>query len=59
MQLQWTDSDTGKRKTKSAETHIRSIAEMKRTELEYELNHGLHQEDGADSAKGYPSESCE
>lgn len=30
--------------TKSAETSNRGIAEMKRTELEDELNHGLHQE---------------
>jgi integrase len=44
LMLQWVDPDTGKRKSKSAETHIPALAEMKRTELEYELNHGLHQE---------------
>lgn len=44
LMLQWIDPDTGKRKSKSAGTTIRGIAEMKRTELEYELNHGLHQE---------------
>jgi hypothetical protein len=42
--LQWHDAFTGKRRSKSAETTIRAVAEMKRTELEYELNHGLHQE---------------
>jgi hypothetical protein len=44
LMLQWIDPHTGARKSKSAETHIPAIAEMKRTELEYELNHGLHQE---------------
>jgi integrase len=44
LMLQWIDPDTGKRKSKSAETSIPAIAEMKRTELEYELNHGLHKE---------------
>jgi integrase len=44
LTLQWIDPDTNKRKSKSAETSIPSIAEMKRTELEYELNHGLYQE---------------
>jgi integrase len=42
--LQWHDPFTNKRRSKSAETTIRAVAEMKRTELEYELNHGLHQE---------------
>lgn len=42
--LQWIDPDTGKRKSKSAETTILDVAETKRTELEYELNHGLHKE---------------
>lgn len=41
LMLQWIDPDTGKRKSKSAETNIPAVAEMKRTELEYELNHGL------------------
>jgi integrase len=44
LMLQWIDPDTGKRKSKSAETSIPAVAEMKRTELEYELNHGLHKE---------------
>jgi integrase len=44
LMLQWIDPDTNQRKSKSAETHIPAIAETKRTELEYELNHGLHQE---------------
>jgi integrase len=44
LMLQWIDPDSGKRKSKSAETHIPAVAEMKRTELEYELNHGLHKE---------------
>jgi integrase len=44
LMLQWIDPHTGARKSKSAETHIPAIAEMKKTELEYELNHGLHQE---------------
>lgn len=42
--LQWIDPDTGKRKSKSAETTHRPFAEAKAKELEYELNHGLHQE---------------
>jgi integrase len=42
--LQWHDPFTGQRKSKSAETTIPAVAEMKRTELEYELNHGLHKE---------------
>jgi integrase len=44
LMLQWIDPHTSQRKSKSAETHIPAVAEMKRTELEYELNHGLHQE---------------
>ena len=44
LMLQWSDPFTGQRKSKSAETNIRAVAEMKRTELEYELNHGLHKE---------------
>jgi hypothetical protein len=42
--LQWHDPFTGTRKSKSAETTIPAVAEMKGTELEYELNHGLHKE---------------
>lgn len=44
LMLQWTDPHTGKRKSKSAETSLPAVAEMKRSELEYELNHGLHKE---------------
>jgi hypothetical protein len=35
---------TGARKSQSTETSVAGVAEMKRTELEYQLNHGLHQE---------------
>jgi integrase len=44
LMLQWHDPDTGKRRSKSAGTSHRGLAEMKRTDLEYQLNHGLHQE---------------
>src|SRR5262249_26019761 len=44
LMLQWHDPLTGERKSKSAETSIVAVAEMKRCELEYELNHNLHQE---------------
>src|SRR5262249_46347423 len=44
LMLQWIDPFTGQRKSKSAETTLPAVAEMKRTELEYELNHGLHKE---------------
>src|SRR6516164_9479577 len=44
LMLQWNDPFTGARKSKSAETNIPAVAEMKRTELEYELNHGLHKQ---------------
>jgi integrase len=40
--LQWLDPDTGKRKSKSAETCNPEGAEKRRADLEYELNHGLH-----------------
>jgi integrase len=42
--LQWLDPATGKRKSKSAETCNPIEAEKKRSDLEYELNHGLHVE---------------
>lgn len=42
--LQWHDPDTGKRKSKSAETNNPVDAETKRSDLEYELNHGKYQE---------------
>jgi integrase len=44
LMLQWIDPDTGKRKSQSAGTNHPGVAEMKKTELEYELNHGLHKE---------------
>jgi integrase len=44
LMLQWIDPDTGKRKSQSAETSDRGVAEMKRTILESDLNRGLHQE---------------
>ncbi|HYT92843.1 MAG TPA: phage integrase SAM-like domain-containing protein [Gemmataceae bacterium] len=42
--LQWLDPETGKRKSKSAETADEGQAEKKRADLEYELNNGLHKE---------------
>jgi integrase len=42
--LQWIDPDTGKRKSKSAETADPGEAERKRADHEYELNHGRYQE---------------
>jgi integrase len=42
--LQWHDPVTGKRRSKSAGTSIKGVAEMRRTELEYEINHNMHQE---------------
>jgi integrase len=42
--LQWLDPDTGGRKSKSAKTADQGEAEKARADLEYELNHGLHQE---------------
>jgi integrase len=44
LMLQWHDPDTGKRKSKSAQTNNPLQAEQKRKDLEYELNHGLYQE---------------
>jgi integrase len=42
--LQWIDPDTGKRKSKSAETADPEKAEEARADLEYELTHGKYQE---------------
>jgi integrase len=42
--LQWHDPVTGKRKSKSAGTCNPIDCEKARADLEYELNHGLHQE---------------
>jgi integrase len=44
LMLQWLDPDTGKRKSKSAETADEEKAETARADLEYELNNGLHKE---------------
>lgn len=44
LMLQWIDPETGKRKSQSAGTNIRSVAEMKRTILEADLNRGFHQD---------------
>jgi integrase len=44
LMLQWIDPDTGRRKSKSTETDDEAAAETKRADLEYQLNHGLHQE---------------
>jgi integrase len=47
LMLQWTDPDTGKRKSRSAGTADDGEAEKQRADLEYELNHGLHKEASA------------
>src|SRR5262245_52393428 len=44
LMLQWTDPDTGKRKSKSAESNDPDQAETARADLEYELNHGKYQQ---------------
>jgi integrase len=44
LMLQWIDPDTGKRKSKSAETDDPEKAETARADLEYELSHGKYQE---------------
>ena len=44
LMLQWIDPETGRRKSKSAETADPDNAEQKRADLEYELNHGKYQE---------------
>src|SRR5262245_12553165 len=41
LMLQWIDPDTGRRKSKSANTADEKEAEQARADLEYELNHGL------------------
>jgi integrase len=42
--LQWHDPDTGKRKSKSAESCNPIDVERRRAALEYELNHGMYRE---------------
>jgi integrase len=44
LMLQWNDPITGKRKSKSAKTCSPLEAEIKRADLEYELNNDLYQE---------------
>jgi integrase len=44
LMLQWFDPQTGKRKSKSAETTDADAAEIKRGDLEAMLNAGLHKE---------------
>jgi hypothetical protein len=44
LMLQWYDPETGRRRSKSAETVDPDIAEAKRDDLEYELNHGKYEE---------------
>src|SRR5262249_19884120 len=44
LMLQWHDPETGKRKSQSAGTCNPLEAEKVRADLEYELNHGLHQQ---------------
>src|SRR5262245_29334597 len=47
LMLQWHDPVTNKRRSKSAGTCNPLEAEKRRADLEYELNHGLHQEASA------------
>jgi integrase len=42
--LQWVDPDTGRRKSRTAQTDDPKEAEQARADLEYELNHGRYQE---------------
>lgn len=44
LMLQWIDPETGKRKSRSAETADEEAAETARSDLEYELDHGTYQE---------------
>jgi site-specific recombinase XerD len=44
LMLQWIDPDTGKRKSRSAETNDPEKAEEKRGDLESDLNNGRYQE---------------
>jgi hypothetical protein len=44
LMLQWHDSETGKRKSKSAETNNPAAAEDKRADLAADLNAGRYQE---------------
>jgi integrase len=44
FKLEWVEPDTGRRRSRSARTADASIAQKARTDLEYELNHGLARE---------------
>jgi integrase len=44
LMLQWTDPETGRRKSKSAGTDDPKEAERARADLQYELTHGKYQE---------------
>jgi integrase len=44
LALQWHDPETGKRKTRSAETGDDKKADERRADLEYQLNKGLYEE---------------
>jgi integrase len=44
LMLQWIDPDTGRRKSKSAETSDEKVAETKRADHESDLNNGRYQE---------------
>jgi integrase len=44
LMLQWTDPETGRRKSKSSGTDDPKEAEQRRADHEYELNHGVYQE---------------
>jgi integrase len=44
LQLQWICPASGRRRTRSAKTADPDRAERARSDLEYELNHGLHRE---------------
>jgi hypothetical protein len=44
LMLQWIDSETGARKSKSAGSADPKEVEKARADLEYELNHGRYQE---------------
>lgn len=44
LMLQWLDPESGKRRSKSAETADEEVAEQKRADLEYELNNDRFQD---------------
>lgn len=49
LMLQWLDPHTGDRKSRSAGTSDRDVAEKARADLEYELSHGLNAEPSSTS----------